>query len=251
MLKRPSVGEALEALSALWLRRNSVTFTFIQRSGDHVTFGYAVMDGNILGMPQLQDGAMVLLLSIMREMLGADWRPSGVNLMRPEPRDPELYANFFGADCRFNASRSELVFPAATLDVRVKHHDAKGAGLAQTPLDDRDWSAYVQRLAYRLLLQGDYSQIRVAATLGISRRTLIRKLGISGVSYKQLFERVRFSASRTLFRETNLTVDEIADALGYKEASSLTRAFQRWTGMSPSSWRKSKQNRASPPSSKN
>ena len=108
----------------------------------------------------------------------------------------------------------------------------------------------MQRLAYRLLLQGECSQLQVAAELGISSRTLVRKLGIAGTSFQQLLEGVRYSASRTLLRETNLTFAEIAEALGYNEASSFTRAFQRWTGMSPSAWRKSKKNRASPPSGK-
>ncbi len=240
MLKRPSVGEALEALSAFWLRRNPASLTFVRHSGDHVSFGYALMDGNIPGMPQLQDAAMAMSLNIMRDMLGADWRPTGVKLMRREPRDRSFHAQFLGEDCRFDAPRSELVFPAATLDFRLKHPDAEGAGLAQAPLNDRDWSAYVQRLVYRLLLQGECSQLQVAAELGISSRTLVRKLGISGVSFQQLLEGVRFSASRTMLRETNLAFAEIAAALGYKEASSFTRAFQRWSGMSPSSWRKLK-----------
>jgi len=250
MLKRPSVGEALEALSAFWLRRSPATLTFFRRIDDHVTFGYAVMDGNIPGMPQLQDAAMAMCLHIMREMLGADWRPTGVKLMRREPRDPAFHVQFLGENCRFNAPRSELVFPAATLDFRLKHSDAEGADLVQAPLDDRDWSAYVQRLAYRLLLQGECSQLGVAAALGISNRTLVRKLGVAAVSYQQLFEGVRFSVSRTLLRETNLAFAEIAEALGYNEASSFTRAFQRWAGMSPSAWRKSKKKRASPPSGK-
>ena len=240
MLKRPSVGEALEAISAFWLLHTAAELSFIRRSGDHVAFGHAVMDGNIPGMPQLQDGAMATFLNILREMLGADWRPTAVNMMRPEPRDPSFHTQFFGVDCRFNAPRSELVFPASTLDFRLKYPAAKGADLAQAPLDDRGWSTYVQRLAYRLLLQGECSQLRVAAALGVSSRTLVRKLGISGVSFQQLLEGVRFSASRTMLRETNMAFAEIATALGYIEASSFTRAFQRWSGMSPSSWRKSK-----------
>lgn len=250
MLKRPSIGAALEAISAFWLLHTAAELSFIRRSGDHVAFGHAVMDGNIPGMPQLQDGAMATFLNIMRGMLGADWCPTAVNLMRPDPRDPSFHAQFFGVDCRFNAPRSELIFPASTLSFRLKHPAAKGADLAQDPLNDRDWSAYVQRLAYRLLLQGECSQLRVAAALGISSRTLVRKLGISGVSFQQLLEGVRFSASRTLLRETNLAFAEIATALGYNEASSFTRAFQRWSGMSPSSWRKSKIKRASPASGK-
>lgn len=255
MLELSSVGKALEALSTFFLQHNLPELVFIGRSGHKATMGYAVIDGNIPGMLQLQDAAMAMALNIMRDLLGADWRPTGVRLMRREPLDSRLYANFFGVPCRFNATRSELVFPATTLDMRLKSPDAKvnggqGAGLAQYSQDDRDWSAYVQRVAYLLLLQGECSQKRVAAALGISDRTLVRKMGNCGVTYQELFERVRFSTSRTLIRETNLELAEIAGALGYNEASSFTRAFHRWAGMSPSQWRKLKTVPASLPSSK-
>lgn len=250
MLELSSIGLALDVFAELWLRHNPSGVVFVGRSGDQATLGYAVLDGNIPGMPQLQDTAIAFALNIMRDMLGADWRPTGVNLMRHEPRDPALYEQFFGANCHFNATRSELIFPATTLNIRLKSHDAKGADLAQHPMEFRDWSSYVQRLTYRLLLQGDCSQKRVAAALGVSNRTLVRKLANCRVNYHQLIEGARFSTSRTLMRETNLPITEIAAALGYNEVSSFTRAFRRWSGISPSQWRKSKTGPVSLPSSK-
>lgn len=240
MLNRASVGEALEVLSTFWLRHTTATVILTGRSGDQATLGFAAIDGNMPGMPQLQDGAMAMARNIMRGLLGADWCPTGVKLMRRESRDPELYANFFGAPCRFNATLSELTFSAATLDVRLQNPDARGgpgASLAQDPIDDHDWSSHVGRLSYRMLLQGECSQKQVAAAMGVSDRTLVRKLARCGVTYQELLDGARYSASRSLIRETNLTFAEIASALGYKEASSFTRGFQRWSGMSPARWR--------------
>lgn len=238
--RHSTVGSALAAFAANWLLYNPATVIFVRRIDDQATLGYAVTDGNFPGMPQLQDAALAIAFNIMRSMLGAEWRPAGVNLMRREPRDSAFYAQFFGAECRFNAARSELIFPAAMLDFRLNNTGTKDAGPAQPFIVDFDWSAYVKRVAYRLLLQGEFGRKRVAATLGISDRTLVRVLGKSGESYQQLLEVVRFSASRTLIRETNLPFAEIAAALGYNEASSFTRAFVRWSGMSPAQWRKSK-----------
>jgi AraC-like DNA-binding protein len=240
MLELPTVGEALDAFVAFWLLHNPSGIVFVRRSGDQASFGYAVIDGNIPGMSQLQDSAMTFALNIMRDMLGAHWRPTGVSLMRREPRNPAFHLQFLGGPCRFNAIRSELIFPAATLDFRLKNSVARTTDVAQRPTDGHDWSAYVQRLAYRLLLQGECSQKRVASELGVSDRTLVRKLGSSGVTYQELFEGARYSVSRSLIRDTNLTLAEIAAALGYKEASSFSRAFQRWSGMSPAQWRKLK-----------
>lgn len=250
MLGRSTVGLALEAFATMWSLQNPAVVVFVRRSSDQATLGYAVVDGHIPGMPQLQDGAMAIALNIMRAMLGADWRPTGVNLMRREPRDSAFYAHHFGADCHFNAMRSELIFPATTLDLRLKNADSKGVGLAQHLADYDDWCGYVKRVVYRLLLQGECSQKRVAAALGISDRTLVRKLANCGASYQQLLEAARFSLSRTLIRETNRTLAEIAAALGYNEVSSFTRAFQHWSGISPSQWRKLKAGPVLLPSSK-
>jgi AraC-like DNA-binding protein len=250
LLKLSRIGLALEAFAAFSLLHNPAGVVFVGKSGDLATLGYAVVDGNIPGMPQLQDAAMAIALNIMRDMLGADWRPTGVNLMRHEPGDPALYAHFFGANCCFNAMRSELVFPATTLDFRLKNADAKGADRVQHHLDGPNWSSYVRRLIYRLLLQGECSQKQVAAALGISNRTLVRKLANCETSYQQLLETAQFSMSRTWIRETNRTMSEITAALGYNEASSFTRAFRRWSGMSPSQWRKFKTGPVSLPASK-
>jgi len=240
MLNRASVGEALDVFSSFSLRHSTATVVFTRRSGDQASLGYAAMDGNMPGMPQLQDSAMAVARNIMRDMLGADWCPTGVTLMRREPRDPELYANFFGAPCRFNATRSELIFPATTLDFSLNNSAAESADVVHYPFDSHELRSCVPRVAYRLLLQGECSRKRVAAELGVSDRTLVRKLGNAGVTYQELFEGARFAASRSLIRETNLPLAEIAAALGYNEPSSFTRAFQRWSGMSPAQWRKLK-----------
>jgi AraC-like DNA-binding protein len=228
MLELSTVGEALDAFVAFWSLHNPSGVVFVRRSIDQASFGYAVIDGNIPGMPQLQDSAMTFALNIMRDMLGPDWRPTGVSLMRREPRNPAFHVQLLGA----------------TLDFRLKKSVARTAVVAQHPPDGHDWSAYVQRVAYRLLLMGECSQKRVAAELGVSDRTLVRKLGSSGLTYQQLFDGARYSASRSLIRETGLTLAEIAAALGYKEPSSFTRAFERWSGMSPARWRKLKSDHA-------
>lgn len=253
MLSRPTVGLALEALETFWCLHTPAVVVFVRRparTGEtHASVSYAVLDGNLPGMAQLHDGAMAMSLNVMRGLLGAGWSPTAVRLMRREPRDPGLYASFFGADCSFNAPHSELLFPAETLDLPLNERMLSSCianaekilfDALSARLSDEGWTEHVYRAVHRLLLQGECSQARLAEVLGISNRTLVRKLGAFGVSYQQCVERARFSLCRTLIKETDMSLLDIAHLLGYNEASSLTRAFHRWSGMSPSQWRRSR-----------
>lgn len=100
MPSRPAVRQALEALETYWCLHTPTVAVFVRRPtcpGEaHAAFCYTVLDGNLPGMAQVHDGAMAVTLNIMRGLLGADWCPTAVRLMRREPRDPALYASFFG-----------------------------------------------------------------------------------------------------------------------------------------------------------
>lgn len=262
MLSRFVVGQALEVLETYWCLHTPTVVIFVRRptspSETHAAISYTVIDGNLPGLVQVHDGAMAVMLNVMRSLLGADWCPTAVRLMRREPRDPALYASFFGVDCSFNAPHSELVFPAEILDLPLNGRmassrsadSARSAQFTDTEqvlcdalsarLEGEGWTEHVYRAIHRLLLQGACSQPRLADALGISNRTLVRKLGTHGISYQQLVERARFAQCRTMIKHTDMSLVDIACVLGYNEPSSMTRAFRRWSGMSPSQWRRSR-----------
>lgn len=78
----------------------------------------------------------------------------------------------------------------------------------------------------------------VAAWLGISQRTLHRCLADEGYPFRVLDERVRRNLAERLLRDSMLGLESIAQQLGYAEAASFSRAFKRWSGMSPNLWRR-------------
>jgi AraC-like DNA-binding protein len=76
-------------------------------------------------------------------------------------------------------------------------------------------------------------QDQVAATLHVSVRTLRRQLGDEGTTFRALVEETRQLLAEELLGTGRLTVEEIADRLGYAEASSFVHAFKRWKGIPP------------------
>ena len=76
-----------------------------------------------------------------------------------------------------------------------------------------------------------------AAALGVSERTLARRLRAQGISFAELLDGVRRDAALQAVAQTTRALSDIALALGYAEPSVFTRAFRRWTGATPGQWR--------------
>jgi AraC-like DNA-binding protein len=88
------------------------------------------------------------------------------------------------------------------------------------------------------LLPGGYPRIEdVAQLLQTSPRTLQRRLNAAGVSYSDLVERCRRQTACEALRFTQGSIRDIAASLGYRDVSSFSRAFRRWTGTAPRTWR--------------
>lgn len=96
----------------------------------------------------------------------------------------------------------------------------------------------LRRLVVQMLPGGHPSLSRAARALGISSRTLQRRLAEAGLCYSVLLDEARFERARCLFENPGERLCDIAAALGYADAGSFTRAFERWAGMSPRDYRK-------------
>ena len=88
-----------------------------------------------------------------------------------------------------------------------------------------------------LLPEGNKAIEEVARLLGISPRTLQRRLNGEGISYLDLIDRCRCKAACEALDRTQRRIQDIAATLGYADASSFARAFRRWTGTAPRAYR--------------
>ena len=88
-----------------------------------------------------------------------------------------------------------------------------------------------------LLPRGNPTLEEIARLLGISPRTLQRRLNGEGISYSDLIERCRCKAACEALEHTQRPIQDISATLGYADASSFARAFRRWTGLPPRAYR--------------
>ena len=96
----------------------------------------------------------------------------------------------------------------------------------------------VRTKIHQLLTRGEIvTSDRVARILGMSRRSMHRHLSQGGTTFRQLFEDIRREKACRLLRRAELSIMEIALALGFADASTFSRAFRRWFGVPPSTAR--------------
>ena len=126
-----------------------------------------------------------------------------------------------------NAALLEIIVPG--LDAALNEASQRGA---RRSLTDDVRSALSQRIS------GERPAVeKVAKSLGMSGRTLQRRLEELGTTYQALLDDVRRRSARRLLAKTDLDAGEVAFLLGFEELNSFTRAFQGWEGMTPLRWR--------------
>lgn len=183
---------------------------------------------------------------------------SGVVPVRVELAGPPLttachYAEVFGAPARLHARRDAVVFtacawrtPLPRSDVRLhrmlQQHAAflleRSAGLEPDHLTER------VRAELRPPLGSTLPSIdAVARRLGLSVRSLQRRLQLEGTSFAALVDEVRAGLARDYLRDRRLGIGEVAHRLGFSEPSAFSRAFRRWTGQSPRAFRAERERR--------
>lgn len=213
--------------------------------GDQYTsLSYSIVLPEVAAIEQIADLSTVMLYKTMHTLCGPDWVASSVNLARREPENAEYYRRFFHTTLYFNSTQSGITFQNQCLEQSSPSADALLFNYLQKEarqlheLQHHEILEELPGVLRRGLLTESFSASEIADVFGIHERTLHRRLRAAGTSFRRELDRARQSISEQLLGSTSLPVYDIATALGYSDSSGFIRAFQRWSGTSPSSWRK-------------
>src|SRR5262249_2657096 len=162
------------------------------------------------------------------------WRP--IDVAMPEPPYYRRLAHLV-PELRFDQPISQIVLLESDLELPLLTPDRAALRLALEPCDRTlqtfGVSAGTEQRPLNGVLQHDgrLSFDEAASALGVSPRTLKRRLAETGVTFSSLLEKARRERALLLLRSPDLSLDDIAERLGYSTVSNLVRAFRRWTGM--------------------
>lgn len=191
------------------------------------------------GLGTIQAGA--------EELVGPDAKPTKVLVDYAAPRHFHKYEEVFRCPVHFGAARCAVYYPLEYLGTALSTHDPYVHELM-----DSLQSSLVKRLetgkdvVHDVVMAlrrkpGTYPSLeRVAESLAMSSRTLRRKLGQSNVTFQQLLDDERHRVAESYLSNSDLSIQHIAELCGFQDAQNFSQAFKRWTGLSPSEYRRSK-----------
>ncbi len=161
---------------------------------------------------------------------------------RPNGEDDSVASQLLGVPATYEAEHSQIEVPTRVLDKPLRKADGFLFRLFDGQLDTRlgTAGAFRDRASHEVaanLHDGAPSAATIAARLSCSPRTLQRRLLAEGTTLRDLTEQVRRTRAESLLA-TQISLTEIAFLLGYAEMTNFSRAFRRWTGQSPSDWRR-------------
>ena len=234
----PTLGDALRQ----WVR-------YLNLLDDAVVVGLAIEGDRAYLRVEVESEApapashelcFALVAQYARQLSTAPFRIVGVELAHAATGDIAVYRKWFDAPITFGAATTQLVFPAAALEAALVSSDPQLLSILTRAADELHRrapaeptiAAQVSRVLRDALRTDDGHVDRVAKRLGLTPRSLQRRLRDEGTSFQAVREQVRHELARR-YLDDRLSISEISFLLGFSEPSAFFRAFKRWTGMTP------------------
>lgn len=229
-----TLGEALarvEAVTPALLQ--TATWTGLRREATRAVYGYAVTERVEAGRQTNAMLALGYLLGTMRHFLGPRWRPQRAVLTGAHLPDRGEVEQVFGCEVSLG-SHTGLHFDPGLL---TAPNPAPGPLTeAAPPVAPGDLPACVAGLIELALCEGRPSIDWVARRLGLSRRSLQRRLEAEGTGFAPILQGILRARAEALLTGSTVPIGRIALDLGYADAAHFTRAFLGWTGVTPRTW---------------
>lgn len=199
-----------------------------------------------LGLRLSNEATLASAVSLSRQVSPLPFAPLEVHIKHPPPRTTQFHERYFGCPVLFGSdldalllSRDSLAQPNKLGDKGITQFlDSHLEGELRQVVDDATIETLAKDVIARSLSEGIPKMGDVARCLGLSARSLHRRLADDGLSFRTLTETTRKELAEGLLRDERYTLSEIAFLTGFSEQSAFNRAFKRWIGRSPSAHRR-------------
>jgi AraC-like DNA-binding protein len=212
---------------------------FVWTFPDEATQGYGIALQEFLLAQQLSQH-----VTHVQDIARSDRNPIRVSVRLEQPSNAPLYGDYLRCPVEFGAAATEIVYDLSVLDERP-------------PLTNRVTLAQLRESCERLIGDVDLphgiashvvrammerpdkfpNMTQVAAILGMTSRTLRRRLADEGTTFVNILDRVRRDLAIRYLTSNEFSIEDIALLLSFTDAASFRKSFRRWTGKSPSDYR--------------
>ncbi len=198
-----------------------------------------------LGLRLSNEASIASVAAISQEASTAAFQPVAVYFKHAGPTSAAAHEAHFGCPVHFGTEMDALLLSHETLRAPNQLGDPSISKFFETHLEGElskrdDDSALDKRVRIQVsqsLSEGVPKMSDIARRLGMSGRTLQRRLSDRGYSFQNLVDESRRQLAEHLLRETDYPLAEVAFLTGFSEQSAFSRAFKRWAGQTPRSFR--------------
>lgn len=239
----PNAGSALYSMILHACLNDRGIATTIKIRNDTASLAQSIYVPVHTGIRHIYGASLAILCGLMRGLCGESWNPAEVRFSNSPPADIKPYKSFFHAPIIFEAEEDALIFPERVLHHplpnpdEVQHRNALKrlttieAGLGIDLLEK------IRSVLPPLIVSQNCKIQQIADMLSMHPRTLNRRLKAHNTSFRQIVGETRYDIAKHMLADDGIAILKISNTLGYAEASEFTRAFKRWSGMTPSVWR--------------
>lgn len=200
-----------------------------------------------LGIEVANEVSFIMLLGILKEVCGKEIKPVKITFQHSKRASNATFEEL-EFPVLFDAPHNSMTFHTKSLETKtIKADKSIHQYLVDRMAEEKDGLTsnknqlihQIQGLLTEALPSGIPSMIQVSEHLGLSPRTLKRRLADNQLTFREMVQNIQQEISTDLLKNTSLTIAEIAFQTGFSEQSAFNRAFKRWTDQSPQEFRKS------------
>lgn len=240
-----SVEQALHCMCRYMVVHMQATRLHADIGEKNLVIDYQVTDPTIVQRRQDAELTFSLIHHDLGDISGGPLRLLRVDFEHPAPADISLHKRIFDCPLYFGQSSNRLHYPRSILERPLRTADPRLYGVLEAALEEQrksrtlnlDFIGWLSRSIASSLGNGEISLEQIAGDRGMSGRTLQRRLRELGLEFSDLVENVRRAVALEYIANSHHSLTEVALLVGYSEASSFSRAFRRWTNLTPRQYR--------------
>jgi AraC-like DNA-binding protein len=242
----PTVGEALVKAAKYNGYVNDAFRPTLHHRRGQVCIEYVNCVDERCNPPEYIEFIFACFLLRFRHTTGVAFRPKELHFRHAPPRDLSEHERLFQAPILFRQPATRAFVEPSDLRIPQLFADAATSELLEHyikatlthPCVDDELTLALRNALHDLLSSERVTLAAAARRLGVGRRSLQRNLEARGTSFREVLRALRCELSLTLLRQRGMTMNHAAESLGFSELSSFSRAFKKWTGMSPQAYRR-------------
>ena len=226
----------------------SNTYVFKVNKEDEISKIHLFRDTYRRGVELSNEATFSATIVVLQAMTETDIAPLHISFKHGSPEELKSYHNAFKCPVLFNQAHNFMSYKTTDLETRTAKADTSINKFLLERVEEElkgiQISAFkiasdVELLIKDALPSGIPSIVQIGDHMGMSSRTLTRRLAENGIPFRELVKQTQERNSKDLLRNTSNTIGEVAFQTGFSEQSAFSRAFKRWTSHSPLEYRNS------------